>query len=118
MKARPGCVRIRLLRGDGTSCLLVRSIIESAFETIFHPPILFDAKLSDGSVNEIACQGDRVDGFFEGVHPHLMVLELVFPAGDLLKVELEQLLRLAPRPVWLPDQNFFETIAETHCDSK
>jgi len=79
-----------LLLGNATNYVLVCSIIESAFKAIFHLPIVFDAELSDGGVHQVAREGDRVDCFFEGLHPHFMVLELVFPASDLLKMELEE----------------------------
>lgn len=45
-----------------------------------------------------------------------MVLELVFPASDLLKMELEESLGLCPRPLGLPGQDFLETISEAHCE--
>ena len=45
-----------------------------------------------------------------------MVLELVFPARNLSKVELKELLRLCPWSLRFPGQYFLETISETHCE--
>lgn len=79
-----------LLLGNGTHYSLICSIVESTFKSILHLPIAFDTELSDGGVYQVACEGDRIDRFFEGLHPHFMVLELVFPASNLLKMELEE----------------------------
>ena len=45
-----------------------------------------------------------------------MVLELVFPARNLSKVELKKLLRLRPWSLRFTGQYFLETISEAHCE--
>ena len=114
MEARRGLVRILAAAGKWTSDTLVCSLIEIAFKAILHPPVIFDTKLSDGRIYQVACEGDRVDRLFEGIHSYVMVLELVFPARNLRKVELKELFRLCSWSLRFPGQYFLETISEAH----